>query len=153
GCLQAGGKTAAVLAHGLDQIYPSQNYGLARNILDSGGWLVSEYPPGVKPRGHLFVERDRLQSGLSAAVIIIETDTISGTMHTARFCLKQRRLLACLAHPQKFASHDKTRGNRALISEASAFPLADKKALEEFVRLFHLQADDPQSGGTAPGTE
>jgi DNA processing protein len=137
GCLQANGQTVAVMAHGLDQIYPAQNRDLAYSILDSGGCLVSEYPPGTKPRSNFFVERDRLQSGLSAAVVIVETDVAGGTMHTARFCLEQRRLLGCLVHPPKFASHPKARGNQKLLAEEGAFPLSSKEAIEEFVGLFY----------------
>lgn len=144
GCLEAGGQTVAVMAHGLDHVYPAQNRALAERILDSGGCLVSEYPPGVRPRGNFFVERDRLQSGLSAAVIIVETDVKGGTMHTARFCLEQRRLLGCLVHPPKFAEHPKARGNQQLIAEEKAFALATKADVDEFVAIFHKPATIPQ---------
>ena len=137
GCLSVGGQTVAVMAHGLDNVYPSKNRLLSDRILDSGGCLVSEYSPGTRPRGNFFVERDRLQSGLSAAVIVIETDLKGGTMHTARFCLEQRRLLACVVHPPKFATHDKARGNQMLIAEGKAIPLASKADVERFVARFH----------------
>jgi DNA processing protein len=153
GCLDAGGQTVAVMAHGLDQIYPAQNRDLSHSILDSGGCLVSEYPPGTKPRSNFFVERDRLQSGLSAAVIIVETDVKGGTMHTARFCLEQRRLLGCVVHPPKFASHPKARGNQKLIAEENAFALSTKEAIAEFVGLFYKPAERrnrPEASDTLP---
>lgn len=153
GCLETGGKTVAVMAHGLDQVYPSQNRALAERILDSDGCLVSEYPPGVRPRGNFFVERDRLQSGLSAAVIIVETDIKGGTMHTARFCLEQQRLLGCLVHPPKFADHPKARGNRQLIAEEKAFALATKADVDEFVAVFHKPVPAPQVTGPDESVE
>ncbi|HYX27302.1 MAG TPA: DNA-processing protein DprA [Pyrinomonadaceae bacterium] len=136
GCLNAGGQTLAVLAHGLDHIYPSKNRDLAHKILDSGGCLVSEYAPGTRPRGNFFVERDRLQSGLSAAVIVIETGLRGGTMHTAQFCIDQHRLLACVVHPPKFASHEKARGNQMLIAEGKALPLSSRADIDSFVARF-----------------
>lgn len=133
GCLQARGITVAVLAHGVDYVYPAKNRKLASTILESGGALVSEYAPGTKPRPSYFVERDRLQSALSLAVIIVETDVEGGTMHTAGFAVKQQRRLACLVHPPKFAAAEKARGNEKLIRESGAFPLEKKEDLEVFV--------------------
>jgi len=135
GCLQSHGVTVAVVAHGPDYIYPAKNRTLAQTIVDSGGALVSEYAPGVRPRPSFFVERDRLQSALSLAVIIVETDVEGGTMHTAGFAVKQKRRLACLVHPPKFASAEKARGNQKLINEAGAFPLKEKEDLDTFMAL------------------
>jgi DNA processing protein len=133
GCLRTDGKTVAVLAHGLDQVYPAQNRDLASRILDSGGCLMSEYPPGSRPRGNFFVERDRLQSGLCAAVIVVETDVKGGTMHTARFCLEQGRLLGCVVHPTKFAESPKAQGNKMLMAEGKALALSTKHDIDAFV--------------------
>jgi DNA processing protein len=152
GCLNAGGQTVAVLAHGLDHVYPSKNRDLADRILDSGGCLVSEYAPGTRPRGNFFVERDRLQSGLSAAVIVIETDLRGGTMHTAQFCIDQHRLLACVVHPPKFASHEKARGNQMLIREGKAIPLSSRADIDSFVARFQNVPKPNESGQSkAPG--
>ena len=150
GCLNAGGQTVAVLAHGLDNIYPSKNRDLADRILSSDGCLVSEYPPGIRPRGNFFVERDRLQSGLAAAVIVVETDLKGGTMHTARFCLEQHRMLACVVHPAKFASHDKARGNQMLISEGKAIPLSSRQDIENFVARFRAIANKHEVAPPTP---
>lgn len=133
GCLQARGITVAVLAHGVDYVYPAKNRKLANSIVDGGGALVSEYAPGTRPRPSYFVERDRLQSALSLAVIIVETDVEGGTMHTAGFAVKQQRRLACLVHPPKFAAAEKARGNQKLIKEAGAFPLEKKEDLDLFI--------------------
>ncbi len=135
GCLQARGITVAVLAHGVDYVYPAKNRKLANSIVDNGGALVSEYAPGTKPRPNYFVERDRLQSALSLGVIIVETDLEGGTMHTAGFAVKQKRQLACLVHPPKIAATEKARGNQKLIKESGAFPLEKKEDLEAFIAL------------------
>lgn len=136
GCLKANGRTVAVLAHGLHMVYPAQNRRLAQQIVDSGGCLVSEYPIGVKPFKTSFVKRDRLQSGLSSAVVIIETDIKGGTMHTARFCLEQKKILACINHPPDRRTF-KSQGNQKLISEKKAIPLKTPEELDDFlIRAF-----------------
>jgi DNA processing protein len=126
GCLDAGGKTAAVLAHGLDYCYPPQNRSLAEAILEKGGVLLSEYPPGVKPRRNYFVARDRLQSGLSLGVCVIEAELSGGTMHTVRFAGKQGRPVACIPNDAP--------GNRFLLREQKAYPLGSDKEIENFIR-------------------
>ncbi len=81
--LDAGGKTVAVLAHGLDRIYPTQHRGLAKEILATGGALVSEYDLGVPSLPHQFVERNRIIAALSAATIVTEAAGKSGALITA----------------------------------------------------------------------
>lgn len=155
GCLQARGVTVAVLAHGVDSVYPAKNRKLANSIVEGGGALVSEYAPGTKPRPSYFVERDRLQSALSLGVIIVETDVEGGTMHTAGFAVKQQRRLACLVHPPKFEVAEKSRGNQKLIKESGAFPLEKKEDLDAFIALvLHREVPkqelmiEPQDGPT-----
>jgi len=80
-----GGPTWAVLAHGLQTVFPESNRDLAKEIVVRGGALISEYPPDETPRPEYFVERDRIQAGLAEAVLVIETDLDGGAMHTARF--------------------------------------------------------------------
>ncbi len=136
GCLVAQGRTVAAVAHGLNMVYPPQNKGLADRIVQSGGCLISEYPPDEEPRSKYFVERDRLQSGLSKAVVVIETEEQGGTMHTVRFCKQQGRLLYCLVHPAEYDSEPTTWGNRKLLAEG-ALPLKnadDVNALIEKLR-------------------
>jgi predicted Rossmann fold nucleotide-binding protein DprA/Smf involved in DNA uptake len=83
--VEAGGLTWAVLPSALDSIYPAANQALAARIVDTGGALVSEYPPGTRVRRTLFVERDRLQAALADAVLVIETGRTGGTQHTIRY--------------------------------------------------------------------
>ena len=144
GCLEAQGIGVAVLAHGLDKVYPAANRGLAERLLDNGGCLTSEYPVGTAPIRSAFAERDRIQSGLSDGVLVIETDVRGGTMHTVRFARDQGRVLACIEHPERFHSEDKTRGNRMLVEEACARPIADGEALTAFLNgLKPVTAEEP----------
>lgn len=89
--LEAKGLTVAVLAGGLDTIYPASHYHLAERIYRQGGALVSEYPKGTPSRKHHFIARNRLVSGLSRTVVITEAAEKSGTLHTVRFALEQGR--------------------------------------------------------------
>lgn len=140
-CLRSGGKTAAVLAHGLLRVYPSTNRRLADAIVDRGGCLVSEHPPGVKPRSAYFVWRNRIQSALGDGVVVIESGLRSGTMHTAAACLRQGKPLFCLQHPEKYHHHLQVRGNRRLLTRAGAMPLTGPGAVESAIeRLLSLSA-------------
>lgn len=130
GCLKVGGRTIAVLAHGLDMIYPSSNFGLSEKIIKTGGCLVSEYPPQTKPQKFTFVHRNRIQSGLSAGVIIIESKADGGTMHTANFCLEQHRILACVDFAEKAPQPS---GNALLLQKKEVFCLKDSNDLNLYI--------------------
>lgn len=95
GALAVGGKCVAVMPCGLDEIIPKANQRLAEEILEKGGCLISEYPPGTKVQKYSYVQRDRLQSGVSREVVIVEAELKSGTMHTAEFAMRQHKRLAC----------------------------------------------------------
>ena len=83
------GKTFAVLASGLSYIYPRENISLVKEILEKGGGLISEYPYFEKPKQYRFLERNRITSGFSDNVIIIEAPQRSGSISTARHALEQ----------------------------------------------------------------
>lgn len=85
------GKTIAVLACGLDNIYPSANKKLAVEIIKNGGCLVSEYSPGEPPLKWRFIQRNRIISGLSEATVVMESPPKSGALITADFALEQNR--------------------------------------------------------------
>ena len=89
--IEAGGTTIAVLANGLDSIYPASHRQLAQKIIDSGGALISEYPPGTPARDFQFLARNRIVSGISDAVIVTEAASRSGTLATVAHALEQNR--------------------------------------------------------------
>ncbi len=87
--LQAKGKTIAVIGSGIDNIYPTENIKLANEIIKNGGLIMSEYVIGTKPQKMNFPARNRIISGLSNGVIVIEAKKKSGTMITVDFALEQ----------------------------------------------------------------
>jgi len=92
GALMESGNTISVLVD-VKNIYPKANSQLSEDIINNGGLLIAENPPGCKAVGGLFVKRDRLQSALSLAVVPIETAVKGGTMHTVRYAGEQKMLL------------------------------------------------------------
>jgi DNA processing protein len=91
GAIEAGGKTVAVWGTGIDVIYPKENKKLAENIVASGGTIVSEYPLGTFPAPQNFPIRNRILSGMSIGVLVIEAAEYSGTRITARCAMEQNR--------------------------------------------------------------
>ena len=91
GCMDGGGRTAAVLGCGLDVAYPAGSEALRRRILDTGGVLLTEFPPGAPPSGWHFPVRNRILSGLSRATIMMECRERSGSMNTVQHALDQGR--------------------------------------------------------------
>jgi DNA processing protein len=98
GALAGGGRTIAILANGLDQIYPASNTALAQEIIKNG-CLFSEQPFGMPPLKQNFPARNRIISGLSEGVLITEADEKSGTLHTASFALEQNRQIYAVPGP------------------------------------------------------
>jgi DNA processing protein len=91
GNLDGGAPTIAVLGSAADEIYPAANRILAKRILEGGGALVSEYPPGTEPRPWTFPARNRIISALARGTLIVEAPEKSGALITAQFALEQGR--------------------------------------------------------------
>ncbi|MSS19859.1 DNA-processing protein DprA [Pseudoramibacter porci] len=109
GCLNAGGKTAAFLPSPVSQVLPVSNRKLGEKIIESGGCLLSEYPPSPKNfsvQNYYYVQRDRLQAMASDVVITSEFNENSGTVHTLRYAKKYHRPIFALkdiAKSEQFA--------------------------------------------------
>ena len=125
--LEAGGRSIAVFACGLDIVYPSENANLARSIIPQGA-LISEYPLGTKPRAENFPRRNRIMSGLSLGVLIIEAGETSGAMITAHLALEQNREV--FAVPGSILS-PASRGTNHLIQEGAKLVRDYTDILEE----------------------
>ena len=133
-CLENGGQTIAVMASGLDVVYPKENTELAQRILENG-CLISEYPPKTSVMANYFVERDRIQSGLSKGVVVIETNIKGGTMHTVKFGTEQGRKIACIKYNDDVILPTNA-GNRMLISEDRAFALSSEN-IDQYIESFN----------------
>ena len=115
GALDASGNTVAVMATGLDIVYPRQHNGTAQNILHQGCW-VSEYLVGTKPVAANFPSRNRIISGLSLATLIVEARIKSGTLITARMALEQNREVLAVPGPIEYEG---SKGCHQLIKEGA----------------------------------
>lgn len=93
--LENGGRTIAVLANGLDIVYPREHTNLAQQIVDRGA-IVSEYPPGVRPDSRSFPRRNRLISGISLGSLVVEAGEGSGARWTVYHALEQNREVFCV---------------------------------------------------------
>ncbi|MFW2567864.1 DNA-processing protein DprA [Aliarcobacter butzleri] len=135
GALNANGKTIAILTD-LIKIYPAENRELAQDILDNDGLLFSEIAPWRNVYRNAFVDRDRLQSGMSLGTFVIETDIKGGTMHTVKFTLEQNRYLFVpnftkLPYDSGFP---KINGTKYLANENKAM-LYDKEIYPEILNM------------------
>lgn len=124
GALSVGGKTTAILANGLDHdsIYPKENQKLAEKIVENGGLLLSEYPINTIVNRYNLVARDRLQSGLSKATLVVMTGVKGGTMHAATATLKANKPLYVMRFKNEETNkHEKCLGNAYLVEQGARY--------------------------------
>lgn len=153
GALDAGGHTVAVLGCGIDVIYPAENRKLAQSIVEGGGALISELPVGTPPIAENFPGRNRILSGLSLGVVVVEAAERSGSLITARTALDQNRQV--FAVPGSPIS-GRSRGSNRLLKEGARLVECVEDVIEELApQLAGLrprpQGDDrPQGSAVIP---
>ena len=138
GALEAGGRTIAVLGGGLARIYPPEHIELAHEITAAGA-LLSEAPPRFEPRGATFPQRNRLISGLSLGVIIVEAPSRSGALITARHAYEQGREVFAVPGP---IDSRNSRGCHRLIRDGAKLVESIDDVLEELGPLVEPTPDE-----------
>lgn len=149
--IRSGGRTIGVLGCGVEQIYPPENRRLAAEMLQTGrGVLISDYPVGTPPEGPNFPPRNRIISGLSLAVVVVEAGARSGALITASFALEQGREI--FAVPGSIMAPQSIGTNR-LISNGAHPYLKPEDVLDvlEWVRV--VQYPDSRRATPEPGLE
>ena len=132
GALRAGGRTIAVLGSGVLSVYPPEHADLAREIIDSGA-LISELPPLTTPHAGTFPQRNRIVSGLSLGVVVVQAADRSGALITARLATEQGREV--FAVPGAIDCR-MSRGSHQLIRDGAKLVESVDDILEEFGPLF-----------------
>ena len=144
GVLEAGGITWAVLGSGLDRVYPEDNITLAGEIAASGGAVLSEYPADQAPHAGQFPRRNRIISGLSLGVVVVEGDLRSGALITARAALAQGREVFAVPGP---ADSPMSEGPLELLRHGAAIARSLEDVLQELPQLrAHKDARSPEGG-------
>lgn len=114
--------TIAVMANGLDTVYPRSHEFLARSIVDHGGVLVSEYPPGTQPLKHHFLERNRIVAGLARGIVVVQAGERSGSLVTANYAGDFGRDVFVLEQSE---DHDERYRGSMRLCEEGAIPIRD----------------------------
>ncbi len=139
GAVQAGGVTIAVLGGALDKLYPAENKEFAHEVVEKGGVILSEYPFGRSADRQSFPQRNRIVSGMSRGVLVIESPLKSGTLITVGQALEQGRVV--MAVPGRIDSRVSMGSNR-LIREGARLVTSVDDVLEELQDLFAGTRDD-----------
>jgi DNA processing protein len=144
GALQGGGRTIAVLGSGIDVIYPSENRNLFYRIIEHGA-VLSEFPIGSPPEGGHFPKRNRIISGLSMGVVIVQASSESGSLITAGYALEQGREV--FAVPGNVGAEG-SRGTNQLIKEGAKLVESSEDILEEILPQWRREEGAAQKAET-----
>lgn len=139
GALQGGGRTIAVLGCGVDVIYPLENRNLFNQIIEHGA-VLSEFPMGSPPEGGHFPRRNRIISGLSIGVVIVQAGSESGSLITANYALEQGREV--FAIPGNVGAQG-SRGTNQLIKEGAKLVESSEDILEEILPQWRKEEGTP----------
>ncbi len=132
GALVGNGRTVAVLAGGIDVIYPRQNASLYYDIRDNGGCIMSEYPMGSEPIANQFPSRNRIIAGLCTHTVVVEARIRSGSLITADFCLEQGREL--YAYPGR-TTDPMSQGTNRLIAQGAGIITSPRQFIADMKEL------------------
>lgn len=141
GCIDRNGKTIAVLAYGFNNIYPKRNLELSNKIIENGGAIISEYDSNTAPQPSYYIECERILSGLSDAVAVVETGVQGQAVRTVNIARKQKRIISCLLHPEQHRHHAKYRGNIKLLNK-QAIPIYDRSDISRLLRKIEIKSED-----------
>lgn len=133
GALKANGNTIAVVGSGLDIIYPYENKYLFTEIIEKGGLIISEYVPGTKPLPKNFPQRNRIISGISNGVLVVEAKEKSGSLITVEFALEQGKEVYVV--PGNINSKNSI-GTNELIKQGAKMVTSVSEILEDFLKIF-----------------
>lgn len=120
GCLDAHGETIAIVANGLDAVYPKEHEALQDRIVKNGGLVISEHPIGVTANPTRLVARNRLHAALAEKVVVAQCPAKSGTMYTANFAEKYKKKMYAVAFTK---NNEFNSGNKLLLQEQRALPI------------------------------
>jgi DNA processing protein len=134
--------TIAVVAHGLDRVYPSSHAPLAESILSKGGAVVSEYPPGTEPLKHHFLERNRIIAALALGVVVIQAGERSGSLVTARYAADFGRDVFVM----ESADGDPAFSGGSQLIDDGAIPVAGVREILEEYGITSLEDTGDQRG-------
>lgn len=137
GTLKAKGKTIAVLGSGFNNIFPKENINLYNEIIKNDGLVITEYEPNIEPSSNRFLERNRIVSGLSIGILVVEAAHRSGTSVTARLATEQEKKIFVLPHE---IGDIHGVGTNRLIRNGAILVTSPKEIIEEFEFLKYKES-------------
>lgn len=140
--IEANGKTIAVLGNGLNHIFPKENKKLYYEILENDGLIISEYPPDTEPSSNLFLERNRIVSGISLGILVVEAAFRSGTSVTAKLAKEQGKKVFVLPHE---IGDNHGVGTNRLIRQGANLVTSTKEIIGEFKFLEYKKMETTEN--------